>query len=244
MTGNGTSTAQPAPVKRVAAKPRRTPSKERAVVPKTAAASGAETRLRIIEAARDVLAESGITEASARNIARRGDFNQALIFYHFGSLDGLLIAVADEEGRKRADLYAEQFQRISKLSELVRIARDVHQEEMNKGGATVLSQLLAGALSSAPIATGMVDAMKPWMALVESAMGQTAADTPLAQLLPKQELAFAVASLFIGMELLSSLDPSSKQAEQLFDVFNNLAVLADLVLANPSILASLPGPHT
>ena len=31
---------------------------------------------------------------SARAIARHGDLNQALVFYHFGSVDGLLQAVA------------------------------------------------------------------------------------------------------------------------------------------------------
>jgi AcrR family transcriptional regulator len=201
-------------------------------------ASSVETRARIVDAARDVLRDEGITQASARTIARRGDFNQALIFYHFGSLEGLLIAVAEDEGRQRADLYSHQFQRINKLAELVRIARDVHAHEMDKGGPTVLSQLLAGALSSKPIAAGMVDAMKPWMDLVEAAMGQTVAETPLAGILPKEQLAFAVASLFIGMELLTSLDPDSKQAESLFDVFANLGSLADAVMANPQLLGS------
>ncbi len=199
---------------------------------------GNETKSKIIRAAKAVLRDEGITQASARTIARRGDFNQALIFYHFGSLDGLLVAVAKDEGQQRADVYAEQFQRITKLAELVRIARDVHQDEIVSGGPTVLSQLLAGAHSSDAIAAGMVTAMKPWMQLVESAVGQTVARTPVAGLLPQQELGFAVASLFIGMELLSSLDPDSKQAESLFDVFANLASVADLVLANPAMLGT------
>jgi AcrR family transcriptional regulator len=208
---------------------------------KTAQATGAETRLRIIDAARQVLREQGITEASARNIARQGAFNQALIFYHFGSIEGLLIAVAEEEGRLRAALYAEQFQRINKLAELVRIARDVHSHEMDSGGPTVLSQLLAGALSSEPIAQGMVQAMQPWMELVNSAMGQTVASTPFASMLPSEDLAFAVASLFIGMELLSSLDPAAKQAERLFDMFGNLAGFADLLMGS-QMIKSLPLP--
>jgi AcrR family transcriptional regulator len=208
---------------------------------KTSQATGMETRGRIIDAARVVLREDGITQASARNIARRGDFNQALIFYHFGSLDGLFIAVAQSEGQQRADLYAEQFQRIAKLSELVRIARDVHAHEISTGGPTVLSQLLAGALSSEPIASGMVEAMRPWMTLVESAMGQTLAATPLASLLPKEEMAFAVASLFIGMELLTSLEPESKKADKLFDAFASLGNLADLVMSNPQLIGSALG---
>jgi AcrR family transcriptional regulator len=231
--------AQPTAVKRAPVK-LGTP-RSAATSKKTAQATGAETRVKIIEAARQVLRDQGITEASARNIARQGDFNQALIFYHFGSIEGLLIAVAEDEGRLRATLYAEQFQRITKLAELVRIARDVHSHEMDTGGPTVLSQLLAGALSSEPIAQGMVQAMQPWMDLVNSAMGQTVASTPFVSMLPSEDLAFAVASLFIGMELLSSLDPTAKQAERLFDMFGNLAGLADLLMGS-QLLKSLPLP--
>jgi hypothetical protein len=124
----------------------------------------------------------------------------------------------------------------------VRIARDVHAYELDKGGPTVLSQLLAGALSKESIAAGMVEAMRPWMSLVESAMGQTVAGTPIAGMLPKHELGFAVASLFIGMELLTSLDPESKEADKLFDVFANLASIADMFVANPSLVAGLLNP--
>lgn len=198
-----------------------------------------DTKARIIGAAKEVLRDEGITQASARTIARQGNFNQALIFYHFGSLEGLLVEVAKDEGQQRANVYAEQFQRITKLAELVRIAQDVHQHELATGGPTVLSQLLAGAHSSETIAAGMVTAMKPWMQLVESAVDQTVSGTPVAGLLPPQQVGFAVASLFIGMELLSSLDPDAKQAESLFEVFANLAAVADLLLANPNLVGSL-----
>ena len=119
--------------------------------------TGTETRARILQAAKEVLRDEGITQASARTIARQGNFNQALIFYHFGSLEGLLVEVAKDEGQQRADVYSAQFQRITKLAELVRIARDVHRHELDSGGPTVLSQLLAGAHSSETIAAGMVD---------------------------------------------------------------------------------------
>ncbi len=198
-----------------------------------------DTKARIIGAAKEVLRDEGITQASARTIARQGNFNQALIFYHFGSLESLLVEVAKDEGQQRASVYAEQFQRITKLSDLVRIAQDVHQHELATGGPTVLSQLLAGAHSSEIIAAGMVTAMKPWMQLVEAAVDQTVSRTPVAGLLPPQQVGFAVASLFIGMELLSSLDPGAKQAESLFEVFANLASVADLLLANPNLVGSL-----
>ena len=55
------------------------------------------TRSRIIEAALQTVREEGFAETTARAIARHGGFNQALIFYHFGSVDALLVAVARSE---------------------------------------------------------------------------------------------------------------------------------------------------
>jgi AcrR family transcriptional regulator len=213
-----------------------------AATPRVEGGAGHDTKARIIRAAKEVLRDEGITQASARTIARRGNFNQALIFYHFGSLEGLLVEVAKDEGQQRANVYAEQFQRMTKLAELVRIARDVHHHELATGGPTVLSQLLAGAHSSETIAAGMLTAMKPWMQLVEGAVGQTVARTPIAGLVPQRDMAFGIASLFIGMELLSSLDPDSKQAESLFEVFANLAAIADALIANPSLFATFLKP--
>jgi AcrR family transcriptional regulator len=189
--------------------------------------SGAETRIRILEAAQETLRVDGITQASARNIARRGGFNQALIFYHFGSVEGLLIAVATGEGRMRADNYEQQFGSISHLTELVAAARVVHAQEVAGGGPTILTQLLAGSLSSEPLAAGILQAMTPWMTLVEHAIRSSLDGSPLATIAPFEDLAFATAALFTGMELLTSLEPDSGRAERLLDTFARLAMLIE-----------------
>ncbi len=200
------------------------------VVGQTAQASGAETRARILEAAQATLRHDGITQASARAIARRGNFNQALIFYHFGSLEGLLIAVAMGEGHQRADNYKAEFGTISRLSELVTAAQQVHARELENGGPTVLTQLLAGSLSSPALATGILDAMKPWMDLVEQAIRSSVGSSPIAGVAPFEDLAFATASLFVGMELLSSLNPEAGQAERLLESFSKIAGLVEVFL--------------
>ena len=123
------------------------------VARKTAAASGEETRGRIIAAAVETLNAVGIVGASARTIARTGDFNQALIFYHFGSVEGLLVAAAKTEGVARSARYAEKFGQVSTIAELVTIARSVHQQEQSDGAVNVLSQLLAGSMSPSRVAS-------------------------------------------------------------------------------------------
>lgn len=58
-----------------------------------------DTRERIVEAALRTLKPDGIVGTSARSIAGSGGFNQALIFYHFGSVREALLAAATARAR-------------------------------------------------------------------------------------------------------------------------------------------------
>ena len=67
--------------------------------------TGEETRDRIVEATLTVLKRHGYAGASARSIAAEGGFNQALIFYHFGSVRNLLLAALDRTSAERMAAY-------------------------------------------------------------------------------------------------------------------------------------------
>ncbi len=58
----------------------------------TGSAAGADTRTKLLEGALRTLAEQGIAKTSARSVAAAAGVNQALVFYHFGSVDELLAA--------------------------------------------------------------------------------------------------------------------------------------------------------
>jgi AcrR family transcriptional regulator len=55
----------------------------------------AETRQRILEAARDLLSSEASTDLSLETIARRADVSRLTIYYHFRSRAGLLEALYD-----------------------------------------------------------------------------------------------------------------------------------------------------
>ncbi|MFD8819212.1 TetR/AcrR family transcriptional regulator, partial [Streptomyces sp. NPDC059627] len=59
-------------------------------------ASSAATRAALVAAAADALREVGFAGASAREIARRADCQQSLVFYHFGSVAKLHLAALDQ----------------------------------------------------------------------------------------------------------------------------------------------------
>lgn len=64
------------------------------------AATVAETRARIVEAARDVFAEDGFHRAAVDEVARRADVARATVYYQFGSKLGLVEAVLDDIERR------------------------------------------------------------------------------------------------------------------------------------------------
>lgn len=205
-------------------------------------ANGDETRARIIAAALETLNTQGIVGASARAIARQGDFNQALIFYHFGSVEGLMIAAAKSEGIARSERYRASFSEVTTIAELVSIARAVHHEEQTSGSVNVLSQLLAGSFSAPELQRGLHETMTPWMSLVEDAVRRVLGDSALQSLLPVADVTFAISSLFLGLELMSTLDPSGEQATRLFDTVERLSSIFELMLGATRSMDSLPKP--
>jgi AcrR family transcriptional regulator len=199
----------------------------------TSGAAGAETRERLIEACRACLQEDGIAGVSARAIARHGDLNQALVFYHFGSVDGLLQATAREDSARRAALYAERLADVSSLGELVAVGEAIHDIEARRGSTAVLVQLLAGTASSGELRAAVLAGMAPWTSLVEDAVARVVVGTPLAAAAPTADVAFALASLFLGMEFMAGLDPDHDHVADLFASLASVAGLFDGLVGRP-----------
>ena len=82
---------------------------EQSLVVSDEAPAPSGTKLQIVEAALRTLKTKGFAGASARAIAGEGNFNQALIFYHFGSVRNLLLAGLDLVSERRMSAYATAF---------------------------------------------------------------------------------------------------------------------------------------
>jgi AcrR family transcriptional regulator len=73
----------------------------------TRSTRGEVTRRQLIDSAIETLKDRGFAGASARVIADRAGINQGLIFYHFGSVTGLLLAALDAVSATRQARYGE-----------------------------------------------------------------------------------------------------------------------------------------
>jgi len=185
----------------------------------------ASTPQRIIQAALETLREEGFAGATARAIAKRGDFNQALIFYHFGSVGNLLLQAFLVQSDEQVARYREAAASVSSLTDLVAIAQRLHEEDMRSGAVTAITQLMAAASNPAE-GTAILDRFEQWIAIVQDALGR-AIGGPLAAVVPTREAAYAIAGMFLGIELISRLDPERSEADSVFAMMANLAQLIE-----------------
>ncbi|HEV3471971.1 MAG TPA: TetR family transcriptional regulator [Actinomycetota bacterium] len=192
---------------------------------KATAQTGETTRARIVEAALETLKREGFSGTSARAIAATGAFNQALIFYHFGSVNSLLLAALDATSSRRMEAYEAAVAEAHNLEELVRVAARIYAEDMASGHVTVLSEMIAGSLAHRDLGPEITARIEPWVDFAERVVTRVLGDTPFATLLPARDIAYAIVAFYLGLEQLSHLNGGTDRATPLFAAAGQLVPL-------------------
>lgn len=189
------------------------------------------TAQTIVDAALETLREEGFAGASSRAIARRGGFNQALIFYHYGSVDDLLLAALDRTSEERLAHYRTALADVADAGALLVVARSLYEEDRASGHMTVVSQMVAGSLARRELAPKVLARMVPWLAFGEETISRIAAPLGLDEIVPPRELASAALTFYLGVNLLTNLDPESGELDALFARGAELAPLLESLLS-------------
>src|SRR5438552_10622700 len=158
---------------------------------------GEATRKRIVMAAVETLKQEGFAGTSARAVAKTGGFNQALVFYHFGSMTELLLAALDETAEQRMARYREALAGVDDLPQLVELAGRIYREDLDAGHMTVLAELIAGASATPGLGPEVVARLDPWIELTAAALAHTLRGSPLDGLVPTSQLSVAVLPLYL-----------------------------------------------
>ena len=186
-----------------------------------------DTKQRLIEGAIEAIRRLGIAGVSARTVAAAAGVNQALVFYHFGTVDELLSAACQTATERRVAGYRDRLRGFGSLRELLDLGRTLHAEERAQGNVTVLAQLLAGAQTDPRLAAPVAAALKLWTDEVEGVLHRVLDGSVLRDLADPAELARAVSAAFIGLELYEGIDPAGATAA--LDALERLSVLVDVV---------------
>ncbi len=190
-----------------------------------------QAKAALIEAAIQVLARDGFTHTSARAVAAEAGGTNGLIFYHFGSMEGLLAATATELAQRRMDRVKEALggDEAARLWP-ARLAATIRAEAGDAEGAAVV-ELVVAARTTPGLAEPVGHAIDQSIEFAANELSTILGDTPLTDLVPVELMAELATAAFFGLELFS-------HAERAVDL-DRVAQIAALAVA---LLPHLPTP--
>jgi AcrR family transcriptional regulator len=192
-------------------------------------AHSAEVKAALVVAAIEALRESGFARASAREIAGRAGCSQALVFYHFGSVNDLLLAALDEVSSRRMAAYRGLLENATSVAALAESARAIFAQDLDAGYVRVLTEMIAGAQGVPGLGDQVAQRLRPWRDLAEESVRRAIGRSAAARVLPPAEAGHALVAIFLGLEMLASLDDDRAPALAVFDRLRSLARMLDML---------------
>ncbi|PFG43881.1 TetR family transcriptional regulator [Isoptericola jiangsuensis] len=191
--------------------------------------SSEETRRRLLDAADQVLREHGYAGASARTVAAAAEVNSALVFYHFGGVDQLLLAALDRSSADRMERHRATAADARTVEDLVEAGVRIYRDDLAQGHLAVFSELVAAAVTKPALRAEVARRAEPWREFVEEAWDRVTAGSPLGRLLPAPEVANAALTFYLGVNLFSVLDTDGSRTDDVFELARRLAPRAGLL---------------
>lgn len=159
------------------------------------------TKVTLLEAAKQVLLAEGYSGLSTRAIAAVANTQMSQIRYHFGSKEGLVLALyehlTDQLIERQANLFDDPDITLSKKWD---VACDYLDSDIDSGFVRVTQELVAVGWSNPNIAQPVRDALKQWTELhIRLAREYQETNGSLGPFDP-EDIAALIASVFIGAE--------------------------------------------
>lgn len=184
---------------------------------------GDDTKAKLLRATQQVVCASGLAGSSARAIAARAGVNQALVFYHFGTVSELIEAASNTAVDGAIDHYQPALAAAATLSDLTSIARRLQEHEREIGNVTFMAQILSGASHDPTLARAARYATSAWAREVRAALHRVLAHNPIAGIVDINGLAHLVTAAFVGLELYADADSAdAAQAVHTLDALANV----------------------
>jgi AcrR family transcriptional regulator len=161
-----------------------------------------DTRTLIIEAARHRLLADGYAGMSTRKVAAEAGVPLSQVHYHFGSKGGLILALLEQENRRRLDRQTRMYAEDLPLWQRYEQACDFLEDDLESGYVRVLQEMIAAGWSNAQVGEAVRDLLEGWYTLLIEVARE--AEQRLGPLGPftADEVATLIVNTFIGSEAL------------------------------------------
>jgi AcrR family transcriptional regulator len=177
----------------------------------SATAAEATTSQIILEAARTRLLADGYAGLSTRKVAQEAGVPLSQVHYHFGSKGGMVLALLEDENRRRLARQTAMYAEDEPLWRRYERACDFLEDDLESGYVRVLQEMIAAGWSTPEIGAATREMVKGWYDLLNEVATEAAARFgPLGPFSPAEAAALVV-NAFIGAEALLLLGFDRKQ---------------------------------
>ena len=173
-----------------------------------------DTKTRILHAAFRTLATQGYAALSVREIAKDAGVNHALINYHFGTKDRLVIAVLDEANRVLLERQRRMYASPGGFAEKWAQARRFYEDDLASGFVRVQAELYAASLSNVELREQFLPRIRAWKNVVlEAVRDALQMHSPrLPEGFDAEAIATLISEFWLGMEFARLIGGDEEQA--------------------------------
>jgi AcrR family transcriptional regulator len=160
-----------------------------------------ETKRELLEAAQQVLLEEGYSGLSTRRVAEAANTQMSQIQYHFGSKEGMILALFEYLNAQLIDRQTRTFNNPDlSVSEKWAASCDYLDDDIASGYVRVLMELTAAGWSNPAIGAAVRSAYAEWRALILSLVREVERQNGSLGPFTAQEIGALVSAAFIGAE--------------------------------------------
>lgn len=164
--------------------------------------AAADTRTLIMEAARGRLLADGYAGLSTRKVAEQARVPVSQLHYHFGSKQGLILALFAEENQRRLDRQRGMYGEDLPLWRRYERACDFLEDDLDSGYVRVLQEMIAAGWSNRGVCEAVRELLSGWFRLLADVVREAGRRYGTLGPFTAEELAALVGSAFLGSEEL------------------------------------------
>ena len=161
-----------------------------------------DTRTLILEAARSRLLADGYAGLSTRKVAEEAGVPLSQLHYHFGSKQGLILALFEEENQRRLARQQRLYAEDAPLWQRYERACDYLEDDLESGYVRVLQEMIAASWSNKELGSAVRELLNGWFALLADVAREAEHKHGSLGPFTAEEMATLIGTAFIGSESL------------------------------------------